>query len=362
MRCKNRFIGGAGGEYESHRDKGAEPQRASSRPSSGTQLRIRRAAQLLTPIVGKSAAGSRLRIDPPPRARRLEVNCGSTRLLTPIVEKSAAEPRRASSRRTSRRCRTSTCVSALQEQIRRCACWRVQEPRPQRRRASARLLTPFAENPAADRTRGAAPHAHPWESAAGSRLRIDPPPRARRLEINSGSMRLPTAIENVSRRSLFCSRIASRRVLVAAHRGQRDEQAHNQGDMAKTVHHRFLERRHPTNNVPAMPIRFFPPGRWFSGSPRPRCRVCTDTSSLAGPYTSVLDPQATNRSFVQPSLPMAFPSVMPRRCTLVSQPLPARSSSPARRPPSRSRRRPCPTPPRRSDCASGSASCWPNRR
>ena len=111
MRCKNRFVGGSAGEYKSHGSKGAEPQRASSRPSSGTQLRIRRAAQLLTPIVGKSAAGSRLRIDPPPHAHRPEVSCGSTRLLTPIVEKSAAESRRASSRRTSRRCRTSTCES-----------------------------------------------------------------------------------------------------------------------------------------------------------------------------------------------------------------------------------------------------------
>ena len=83
---------------------------------------------------------------------------------------------------------------APREQIRRGVCWRVQEPRPHRRRALARLLTPVSAHLAADRTHGPAPHAHPGESAEGSRRRIDQPPRARRREVERGSRRLLTPI------------------------------------------------------------------------------------------------------------------------------------------------------------------------
>ena len=90
----------------------------------------------------ESAAGSRLRVDQPPRARRREVGRGSRRLLMPVGEKSTAKPRRASSRRASQRCRTPLWVSALRVQIRRRACRRGQGHRPEHRGRARRHRCP----------------------------------------------------------------------------------------------------------------------------------------------------------------------------------------------------------------------------
>ncbi len=76
-------------------------------------------------------------------------------------------PTRTSSSTPRSSAQASLAGDALQEQIRRWVCWRVQEPRQQRCGASARLLTPIVGNPAADQTRGAAPHAHRREVSCG---------------------------------------------------------------------------------------------------------------------------------------------------------------------------------------------------